>query len=68
MQIDVKFYLYQIAFVLVIWIGMTFFRSEIFGVGTFIYYAVTSWLLFLIVLAVKQFFRDRREKEETNEK
>ncbi|HLS66720.1 MAG TPA: hypothetical protein VK029_06975 [Pseudogracilibacillus sp.] len=68
MQIDVKFYLYQIAFVLVIWIGMTFFRSEIFGVGTFIYYAVTSWLLFLIVLGVKQFFRDRREKEETNEK
>lgn len=68
MQIDVKFYLYQIAFVLVIWIGMTYFRSEIFGVGTLIYYAVTSWLLFLIVLAVKQFFRDRREKQEADEK
>lgn len=68
MEINVKFYLYQIAFILVIWIGMTFFRSEIFGVGTFIYYAVTSWLLFLIVLAVKQFFRDRRAKRETDEK
>ncbi len=62
-KIDLKFYLYQILGVLIIWLGMTFFLEDIHGAGKFIYYAVTSWLLFLIVLAVKKFLADRKEKD-----
>lgn len=63
-KIDLKFYLYQILGVLIIWLGMTFFFEDIFGAGKLIYYAVTSWLLFLIVLAVKKFLNDRKEKQD----
>lgn len=62
-QVDLKFYGYQILGVLIIWLGMTFFRDDITGSGVYIYYAVTSWLLFLIVLAVKRFIHDRKEKK-----
>lgn len=61
-KIDLKFYLYQILGVLIIWIGMTFFVEDITGAGKIIYYGLTSWLLFLIVLAVKKFFNDRKEQ------
>lgn len=63
MQIDLKFYLYQILGVLIIWLGMTFFLDEIDGAGKIIYYVVTSWLLFLFVLAGKKFVADRKEKQ-----
>lgn len=63
-KIDLKFYGYQILGVFIIWLGMTFFLDDIHGGGKYIYYAVTSWLLFLIVLAVKKFFSDRQEKSE----
>ncbi len=62
-KVDLKFYLYQILGVLIIWIGMTIFLDDLFGVGRIIYYVVTSWLLFLIVLTVKKFINDRKGKE-----
>jgi len=65
-QVDLKFYLYQILGVLIIWLGMTFFLDDIEGSGKVIYYVVTSWLLFLIVLAIKKFMRDRQEKDKNN--
>lgn len=65
-KIDLKFYLYQILGVLIIWLGMTFFLDNIDGGGTIIYYIVTSWLLFLIVLAGKKFFADRKDKDDTD--
>lgn len=62
-KVDLKFYLYQILGVLIIWIGMTIFRDDLFEAGRIIYYVVTSWLLFLIVLAIKKFINDRKQKE-----
>lgn len=64
MEVNLKFYLYQIAGVLIIWLGMTFFLDRMYDSGKYIYYAVTSWLLFLIVLAVKHWLRERKEKKQ----
>lgn len=61
-KMDLKFYLYQILGVLIIWLGMTFFLDKMDGSGKLIYYVVTSWLLFLIVLAGKKLVADRKEK------
>ncbi|MBO1001411.1 hypothetical protein ACFSKI_15300 [Pseudogracilibacillus auburnensis] len=64
MKVDLKFYGYQILGVLIIWLGMTFFLKDIEGAGKLIYYVVTSWLLFLIVLTGKKFISDRKEKND----
>jgi hypothetical protein len=62
-EIGVKFFLYQIVVVLFIWLGMTFFLDDIFGVGKIIYYAVTSWLLFLIVVTIRMYFAEKKKKD-----
>ena len=62
MEMKLKFYLYQIYAVFVIWLGMTIFLDKMYDSGKIIYYLVTSWLLFLIVLAVKKWRRDKQEK------
>lgn len=59
---NLKFYLYQILGVFIIWLGMTFFLDKMYDSGKIIYYVVSSWLLFLIVLAIKKWVRDRKEK------
>lgn len=64
MKIDMKFFIFQIIGVGIIWLGMTFFFQDIFGNGKLIYYGVTSWLLFLIVLAGKHYFNERKEKQD----
>lgn len=66
-KIDLKFFGYQILGVFIIWIGMTFFVDDMFESGKYIYYGVTSWLLFLIVLFVRKFISDRKEKGESKE-
>jgi len=43
---------------------MTIFLDKIDDTGMIIYYVVTSWFLFLIVLAVKKYLRDRQNKSE----
>lgn len=64
-----KILLYQIIAVGLIWCGMAFFFDELYQSGVYIFYAVTSWLLFLIVLFVKQVIRERKGKnDETVEK
>lgn len=57
-----KILLYQIIAVGVIWCGLAFFFDELYQSGVYIFYALTSWLLFLIVLYVKSIIRERREK------
>lgn len=52
-----KFLGYQILAIGIIWGGMAFFFKEMDDVGKIIFYVVTSWLLFLIVLFIKQFFK-----------
>jgi len=64
MEMKLSFYLYQILGVGIIWIGMTIFLDKIDDTGMIIYYVVTSWFLFLIVLAVKKYLRDRQNKSE----
>ncbi|MFD2045250.1 hypothetical protein ACFSTA_16320 [Ornithinibacillus salinisoli] len=57
-----KIFLYQIIAIGVIWIGMAIFYSEMSDMSRTIFYVVTSWLLFLIVLFVKQVLKNRKEK------
>jgi len=65
-----KFFGYQILAIGVIWAGMAFFFNDMDQVGKIIFYLVTSWLLFLIVLFVKSLFKkkslspDEEEQEE----
>lgn len=52
-----KFLGYQILAIAVIWTGMAFFFKDMDQVGKIIFYVVTSWLLFLIVLFIKNYFK-----------
>lgn len=52
-----KFLGYQILAIGIIWLGMIFFFKDMDTVGQYIFYGVTSWLLFLIVLFIKQFIK-----------
>lgn len=63
-EMKLSFYIYQIIGVGIIWGGMTFFFDKIEGNAIYIYYAVTSWLLFLIVLAIKKFITDQKNKQQ----
>lgn len=60
LEVTLKFYLYQILAVFIIWLGMTLFLEQMYDSGKIIYYLVTSWLLFLIVMAVKKWNRERK--------
>jgi len=63
LEVTLKFYLYQLLAVFIIWLGMTFFTDSMLESGKIIYYLVTSWMLLLIVLTVKKWIRDTRTKE-----
>ena len=58
-----KFLLYQILAVGVIWIGMAFFFKELDSSSRVIFYIATSWLLLLVVLLAKQLIKARKVKE-----
>lgn len=66
-KVELKFFLFQILGVGIIWLGMTIFFNKLEGSGVYIYYGVTSWLLFLIVLAGKHYFGERKEKQKEND-
>jgi len=55
-----KFFGYQIIAVLIIWLGMTVFFKKLDSSGVIIYYVVTSWLLFLLVLFFKNMYKQRK--------
>lgn len=63
MEVDLKFYLYQILGVFAIWLGMTFFLDEMYETGKYIYYALSLWLVLLIIFAIKHWFQNRKHKE-----
>ncbi|WP_284141217.1 MULTISPECIES: hypothetical protein [unclassified Virgibacillus] len=56
-----KFYIYQIIGIGIIWTGMAIFFDKMDEMSKLIFYVVTSWLLFLIVLLGKKVVRDRRK-------
>ncbi|MDY0406836.1 hypothetical protein P5G51_017055 [Virgibacillus sp. 179-BFC.A HS] len=63
---NLKFYIYQIIAVGIIWCGMAFFFGKMDEVSKIVFYAVTSWLLFLIVLLVKYIIRWKKGDDRQN--
>jgi len=61
-EIIIKLLIIQLAVMGVIWVGMTSFFSQMDIFGRSIYYIVTSWLLFLIVIIVKEWVKGRRNQ------
>lgn len=59
-----KFLLYQLLAIGIIWTGMAFFYSDLEETSRTIFYIVTSWLLFIIVLVIKKWFKDRKQHNE----
>src|SRR5699024_9008501 len=57
-----KFFGYQIIAVSIIWIGMSIFFKKMNDSGVIIYYVVTSWLLFLLVIYFKNKYKQRKVK------
>ncbi|OZU87710.1 hypothetical protein CIL03_15200 [Virgibacillus indicus] len=49
----------QLIMIAVIWTGMAFFFSEMNTASKAIFYIVTSWLLFLIVIVLKSLFQKK---------
>jgi len=58
---NIKFLLYQILAIGIIWSGMSFFFDDLYKQGKIIFYIVTSWLLFLLVLLVKEIVKYRKK-------
>jgi len=58
---NIKFLLYQILAIGIIWSGMAFFFDDLYKQGKIIFYIVTSWLLFLLVLLVKEIVKYRKK-------
>lgn len=59
-----RFLLYQMVVIGVIWFGMLFYFNDLYDQGRIIFYIVTSWFLFLIVLFVKEWIRSKKNPEE----
>lgn len=55
-----KFLLYQLLAIGIIWTGMLVFYNQMDDKSKNIFYVVTSWLLFIIVLTAKKYFKDRK--------
>ncbi|TMN23873.1 hypothetical protein FFL34_12400 [Lentibacillus cibarius] len=49
-----KFLVYQIIGMGIIWIGLAYFYQDMDQLSKIVFYLVTSWLLLLIVLLIKQ--------------
>jgi len=62
-----KFLLYQILAIGIIWGGILFFYDELYDSGRIIFYIVTSWLLLLIVLFIKEFIRQHQGESSEDE-
>jgi hypothetical protein len=57
---NIKPLLYQVLIMAAIWIGMLFFVDDMNRLSKMIFYIVTSWLLLLIVLFVKEVIRSKK--------
>lgn len=60
-----KTLLYQVIGLGVIWIGMALFYSDMDTVSRIIFYVVTSWLLLLIGLFIKQLVKGRDKDDDS---
>ena len=57
-----KFLLYQLLAVVIIWTVLSFFYKDMDEASKVIFYVVTSWMLFIIVLTGKKWIRDLKTK------
>lgn len=62
-----KFIMYQMLVTGLVWFGMLFYIDDLYDQGMIIFYVVTSWFLFLIVLFVKEWLRSRNKQEDDEE-
>ncbi|PAV28083.1 hypothetical protein CIL05_18415 [Virgibacillus profundi] len=51
----------QLIMIGVIWTGMAFFFSDMNEASKVVFYVVTSWLLFLIVIVLKALFSKKNQ-------
>jgi len=61
-EIIIKVLLGQFALIFVVWLGMASFFEDMGEGSKVIFYLVTSWLLLLVVLIIKEFIKSRGEK------
>ncbi len=61
-EIVLKLILAQLLLIGVVWIGMAFFFSEMTEPAKIIFYLVTSWMLLLIVLIAKIWWKNRKNE------
>jgi len=62
----VRLLLGQFAITFLVWLGLAFFFAEMNEGSKVIFYLVTSWLLYLLVVIVKTWFREHRKTKGTN--
>ncbi|ASN06929.1 hypothetical protein [Virgibacillus necropolis] len=58
-----KLVLYQIIGLGFIWMGMAFFFNDMQPTSKILFYCVTSWLLFLIVIYIKQRIKGTKDEK-----
>jgi len=59
----IKLLVGQFVLIAIVWLAMFFFISDMNEGSKMIFYLVTSWLLFLIVILVKTFMKSRLGKK-----
>ncbi len=61
-EMTLKLLLGQLGLIAVIWVGMAIFFNDMNEASKIIFYLVTSWALFLLVIIIKTWIRERKEK------
>lgn len=58
-----RFLLYQIIVIGLVWLGMILFWNDLYDQGRIIFYIVTSWFLLLLVLFIKEWARSKKNPD-----
>ncbi|MED3736164.1 hypothetical protein P4529_04920 [Virgibacillus pantothenticus] len=61
-EIVLKLLIAQLVIIAVVWVGMAFFFSDMTEPAKVIFYLVTSWMLLLIVLITKSWWKNRKNE------
>lgn len=60
-EIGIKILVWQLVVIGLMWIGMLTFYNEMDSISRFVFYIVTSWLLYLIVVTIIRLLRQKKE-------
>lgn len=61
-----KFLGYQLIAIAVIWTGMAFFFDRLTGFEQNVFYVVTGWLLFLIIMVIKHLVQMKKNRDSSD--